>query len=170
MKIAKNTVVAVSYELKVDDGESGMVFFEKVEKEKPFYFLFGTGHILPDLEKALEGKTAGDHFEVLIDFENAYGDYDPDKKVIMPKSQFKEEGKKNKDFLKVGNVIPMEDDRGNRMRGEIIKIDYKGVHMDFNSPLAGYDLLFKGEIISVREADEEEIAHGHVHGPGGHQH
>jgi FKBP-type peptidyl-prolyl cis-trans isomerase SlyD len=170
MKIEKNKVVALSYELHVDDGENGKEFFERVTKEQPFYFLFGTGHVLPALEAALEGKEKGDIFEVFIDYENAYGDYDESKKVILPKANFKENGQKQKDLLKVGKVIPMQDDQGNQLRGEIIKIDYKGVHMDFNSPLAGFDLYFKGEIVSIRDAEPEEVEHGHVHGPGGHQH
>jgi len=170
MKIEKNKVVAISYDLQVDDGENGKTFFERVEKENPFYFLFGTGHVLPALEEAFSGKEAGDTFEVFIDFENGYGDYDESKKVIVPKVNFKEDGKKAKDMLKVGKVITMKDDQGNQMRGEILKIDYKGVHMDFNSPLAGFDLYFSGEIVSVRNAEPEEIDHGHVHGAGGHQH
>lgn len=170
MKIEKNKVVGLSYELFVDDGESGMEYFESVNKEEPFFFLFGAGQVFPLLEADLEGKEVGYKFEIFIDYENGYGDYDETKKVIIPKAKFKEDGKKQKDLLKVGNVIPMQDDEGHQYRGEILKIDYKGVHMDFNSPLAGFDLLFKGEIVAVREADPEEIEHGHVHGPGGHQH
>lgn len=170
MTVTKNKVVAVAYELHVDDGESGKVFEERVTQEEPFYFLFGAENVFPALEEAIAGKSAGDTFEVFIDFENAYGDYDETKKVIVPKSSFKEEVKKNKGFLKVGNVIPMQDDRGNQMRGEVLKVDYKGVHMDFNPPLAGYDLYFKGEIVSIRDADPEEIEHRHVHGPGVHHH
>ncbi len=170
MKVEKNKVVALAYELHVDDGESGKIFFESVTKEKPFYFLFSGTNILPKLEDAIAGKSAGESFEVFIDYENGYGDYDESKRVIVPKSRFKEDGKKQKDLLKIGNVIPMQDDQGNQLRGEIIKIDYKGVHMDFNSPLAGLDLYFKGEIVAIRDADSEEIAHGHVHGPEGHQH
>lgn len=170
MIIEKNKVVAITYELHVDDGENGKEFFEKVEKTAPFHFLFGTGHILPKLEAALEGKSAGDTFEVFIDYENGYGDYDEGKKTIVPKANFKEEGKKEKELLRIGKVITMQDDKGNQHRGEIIKVDYKGVHMDFNPPLAGFDLYFSGEIVLVREAEKEEIEHGHVHGSGGHQH
>ncbi|PSL04509.1 FKBP-type peptidyl-prolyl cis-trans isomerase [Cecembia rubra] len=170
MKVEKNKVVGIAYELHVDDGENGKSFFESVSKDKPFYFLFGAGNILPKLEEAIDGKGVGDSFEVFIDYENGYGDYDESKKVIIPKANFKENGKKQNELLRVGKVIPMQDDKGNQLRGEIIKIDYKGVHMDFNSPLAGLDLYFKGEIVSVREADPEEIDHGHVHGPGGHHH
>jgi FKBP-type peptidyl-prolyl cis-trans isomerase SlyD len=170
MKIEKNKVVSLAYELHVDDGENGKEFYESVNKDKPFYFLYGTGHVLPSLEAALAGKSAGDFFDVFIPFEDGYGDYDESKKVIVPKSNFKEDGKKNKELIKVGKVIPMQDDQGNHLRGEIIKVDFLGVHMDFNSPLAGLDLYFTGEILQVREAEPEEIEHGHVHGVGGHQH
>jgi len=170
MKAEKNKVVSVAYELHVDDGENGKEWMETVPKDQPFLFLFGAGNTLPALEEAILGKEAGDTFEVFIDFENGYGDYDEGRKVIVPKSAFKEEGKKNKNILKVGNVIPMKDDQGNQLRGEVLKVDYKGVHMDFNSPLAGLDLYFKGEIVAVREAEPEEIDHGHVHGPGVHHH
>lgn len=171
MKVENDKVVSVVYELHVDDGESGKEFREKVTKDQPFPFLFGAGNVLPALEKELEGLSVGDHFEVFIDYENAYGDYDESRKVIVPKSNFKdEEGKKAKQLLQVGKVIPMKDDKGNQMRGEILKVDYRGVHMDFNSPLAGFDLYFKGEVVDIREALPEELDHGHVHGPGGHSH
>ncbi len=170
MKAEKDKVVSVAYELHVDDGENGKQWMETVPKDQPFLFLFGAGNTLPALEEAMLGKEAGDTFEVFIDFENGYGDYDESRKVIVPKSAFKEEGKKNKDMLKVGKVIPMKDDQGNQMRGEILKVDYKGVHMDFNSPLAGLDLYFKGEVVAVRDAEPEELEHGHAHGPGVHHH
>lgn len=170
MKAENNKVVAVAYVLRVDDGERGQELHETVKEESPFYFLFGHENVLPKFEEAISGKEAGDTFEVAIDFENAYGDYDDNKKVIIPKANFKEEGKKNKDLLRVGSVVPMQDDKGNQMRGEITKVDYLGVHMDFNPPLAGYDLFFEGKIISIREAQPVEIEHGHVHGPDGHHH
>lgn len=164
----KNKIVSIVYELHVDDGENGKEFFEKVEASEPFAFLFGADNILPKLEEAMDGKEIGDTFQVFIDFLNGYGDYDETKKVILPKSAFKENGEKQRDLLKVGNVIPMQDDKGNQMRGEILKIDYRGVLMDFNSPLAGLDLYFKGEIVGIREAEPIELEHGHAHGPDGH--
>jgi FKBP-type peptidyl-prolyl cis-trans isomerase SlyD len=170
MKAEKDKVVAVAYVLRVDDGESGQEEYESVGEDAPFYFLFGHQNVLPMFEAAIEGKSAGETFSVAIDFENGYGDYDEAKKVIIPKANFKEEGKKNKDLLKVGSVIPMQDDKGNQMRGEVTKVDYLGVHMDFNPPLAGFDLFFEGKIVSIREAQPVEIEHGHAHGPDGHHH
>lgn len=170
MKAEKDKVVAVAYTLMVNDGESGQELFESVSEASPFYFLFGHQNVLPKFEEALAGKEVGETFSVFIDFENGYGDYDDSKKVIIPKANFKEEGKKNRDLLKVGSVIPMQDDKGNQMRGEITKVDYLGVHMDFNPPLAGYDLYFEGKVMAIREAEQVEIEHGHVHGPDGHHH
>jgi FKBP-type peptidyl-prolyl cis-trans isomerase SlyD len=165
-----NMVIAVSYTLMVDDGETGFRWYETVTDADPFYFLFGHHNLLPALEKVLEGKSVGDSFSVVIGFEEGYGDYDDSKRVIIPKANFKEDGKKNRDILRVGNVIPMQDDKGNHLRGEVLKVDYMGVHLDFNSPLAGLDLQFEGKIVSIREAVPVEIEHGHVHGPDGHHH
>lgn len=170
MKIEKNKVIGIAYQLKVDDGESGMIDYENVPENQPFLFLFGTGAVFPKFEEALEGKSMGDEFSVFIDFENAYGDYYEERKTIIPKANFKQEGQKSKDILKVGAVIPMQDDKGNQVKGEITKIDYMGVHMDFNPPLAAHDLQFDGKIVLIRDAQPEEIEHGHVHGPDGHHH
>jgi len=170
MKAEKDKVVSIAYELFVDDGELEKVFMEKVPKEKPFSFLFGAGNILPALEEEISGKSTGDAFEAFIDFENGFGDYDESKKVIVPKSAFKETGKKGKGVPKVGDMVPMKDDQGNQLTGEVLKVDYKGVHMDFNAPLAGMDLHFSGELVDIRDATPEEIEHGHAHGPGGHHH
>ena len=170
MIASNNMVVAVSYTLMVDDGETGFRWYETVTDADPFYFLFGHHNLLPALEQVLEGKSVGDTFSVLIGFEEGYGDYDDSKRVIIPKANFKEDGKKNRDLLRVGNVIPMQDDKGNHLRGEVLKVDYMGVHLDFNSPLAGLDLQFEGKIVSIREAVPVEIEHGHVHGPDGHHH
>ena len=170
MIVAKDKVVAVAYVLQVTDGSGPREIFENVEESAPFYFLVGYHNVLPKFEEAIAGKEVGDTFSVFIDFENGYGDYEEAKNVIIPKANFKEDGKKNKDLLKVGSVIPMQDDKGNQMRGEITKVDYLGVHMDFNPPLAGYDLYFEGKVIAIRDAQPIEIEHGHVHGPDGHHH
>ncbi|HSI76343.1 MAG TPA: FKBP-type peptidyl-prolyl cis-trans isomerase [Lunatimonas sp.] len=170
MVAEKNKIVSIVYELHVDDGENGKEFFEKVEASEPYAFLFGADNLLPKLEEAMSGKGIGDTFEVSIGYLDGYGDYDESKKVIVPKTAFKEDGKLQRDLMKVGKVVSMQDDKGNPMQGEILKIDYRGILMDFNSPLAGLDLYFKGEIVGIREAEPIELEHGHAHGPDGHHH
>jgi FKBP-type peptidyl-prolyl cis-trans isomerase SlyD len=146
------------------------VFFEKTEKENPFTFLYGTGSLLPDFENNISGLKSGDSFDFSIAYDEAYGDYDEEKVVSVPKTAFKVDGKMNEDIIRMGNVIPMQDSEGNHLQGEIVGIDFSSVQMDFNHPLAGMDLYFKGEIVEVRDAQPEELEHGHVHGPGGHHH
>jgi len=72
--------------------------------------------------------------------------------------------------LFVGNDIPMQNNEGQTLMGKVLEITDDKVKMDFNHPLAGLDLFFKGEILDVRKATAEEIEHGHVHGPEGHHH
>ena len=85
----------------------------------------------------------------------------------VPKNIFEVDGKIDENLLKVGNMVPMMDAEGRRMNGKILTIDAEAVQMDFNHPMAGNDLFFKGEVSEVREATEEELNHGHAHGDGG---
>ncbi len=80
------------------------------------------------------------------------------------------DGKIEDGLLEIGNQITMQDQNGNPLDGIVMEVSDQSVKMDFNHPLAGQDLHHLGEIIDVREATTEEIDHGHVHGPHGHQH
>jgi FKBP-type peptidyl-prolyl cis-trans isomerase SlyD len=90
---------------------------------------------------------------------------------MIPSNVFHDDnGNFDNDMFKVGAMIPMSDSEGNHMHGKIVEVDSENVKMDFNHPLAGTDLHFQGEILDIREATEDELAHGHVHGEHGHQH
>lgn len=169
MTIAPHHVVALSYELWVDDGENGKTFKEKSEEGQPLVFLFGTGSLLPKFEAAIEGLTVGASKEFMLNYEDGYGDYNEEMIVPVPRSVFTSD-KKQSVVPIVGKVIPMRDGQGNLMQGTVVKLDGDQVVMDFNHPMAGFDLYFNVQILQVRAATPEEIAHGHVHGPGGHQH
>jgi FKBP-type peptidyl-prolyl cis-trans isomerase SlyD len=169
MTIAPQHVVALSYELWVDDGENGKTFKEKSDEGQPLVFLFGTGTLLPKFEDAILGLSKGDGKEFMLPFEDGYGDYDEEMIVPIPRSVFTAD-KEQTVVPIVGKVIPMRDGQGNLMQGTVVKLEKEHVVMDFNHPMAGYDLFFKVQILDVRVATAEEIAHGHVHGPGGHQH
>lgn len=168
MTVGQNKVVSVNYTLK-NKGTGEQV--EQTSKEQPFVFIFGTGGLLPDFESNLNGKKAGDTFDFFIDAANGYGTRQEDHVVMIPIGAFQaEDGKLDEENVKVGVTLPMVDNDGNRMYGQVLEINSEFVKMDFNHPLAGHDLHFTGEILDVREATEEELAHGHVHGPGGHHH
>jgi FKBP-type peptidyl-prolyl cis-trans isomerase SlyD len=88
----------------------------------------------------------------------------------LPKDVFKIDGELQEDMLVEGNIIPLQDQQGNPMQGVVLEIGGDTVKMDLNHQLAGKTLHFSGEVLEVREATKEEIAHGHVHGPDGHHH
>lgn len=155
MKIEANKVVSLSYELTVDGD-----VIETVKADKPMQFIFGTGYLLPKFESHIEGKTAGDTFEFTLAAADAYGEEDPDAIVELPKHIFEVDGKIEDGLLTVGNALPMADANGNRLNGIISELRDDVVVMDFNHPLAGATLHFKGAVVTVREATGEELTNG----------
>lgn len=165
MKIAKHTVPSVTYTLVVD-GE----VVDMAEKEKPLMFIHGIGMMVPGFESNLEGLEAGAKYEFKLTPDEAYGAYNDEAVVSLPISTFMVDGKVNRDMLNVGQVVPMQDQNGSPLNGTVLEVSDEAVKMDFNHMLAGKELNFTGEILEVREATKEELEHGHIHGPGGHQH
>lgn len=168
LTISENKVVRLTYELSEDSKKDEVI--EKVDADQPATFLFGVGGLLPEFEENLFGLKEGDSFKFSIASENAYGPIDPNALVDIPKEAFTIDGKLQDDMLQVGSILPMRDNEDNFLQGRIMELRDDVVIMDFNHPLAGKDLYFKGTIIDVREATAEEISHGHVHGEGGHHH
>lgn len=144
---------------------------EATNTENPLVFLCGVGGMIPKFEQELNGLKAGDSFSFSIEAHEAYGTSDENQIVMIPTNVFHDEkGQFDHAYFKVGAIIPMSDSEGNHLRGTIREVSDEAVKMDFNHPLADVDLHFKGEITDVRTATPDEIAHGHVHGPGGHHH
>jgi FKBP-type peptidyl-prolyl cis-trans isomerase SlyD len=164
MKIEKNKVVALTYELHSSTQElKDRAHVETTDHNNPLVFLFGAGNMIPDFEKNLEGKSPGDTFEFSIKANNAYGESDPAAIVSLPLDIFKVDGIVDLNLLQTGKIIPLSDDEGNQMNAKVLKIEAETVLMDFNHQLAGHDLHFKGKIAEVRDATPDEISHGHVH-------
>ncbi len=168
MKVGNKKVVTLTYELRQNDASGQLI--QKVEKDRPFVYLFGVGGLLPKFEESLNGLQTGDNFSFELNSDEAYGQ--PTKEAILDldKNIFVVDGKIEDGLLEIGNQITMQDQNGNPLDGIVMEVSDQSVKMDFNHPLAGQDLHFSGEIIDVREATTEEIDHGHVHGPHGHQH
>ncbi|PZX60375.1 FKBP-type peptidyl-prolyl cis-trans isomerase SlyD [Algoriphagus ratkowskyi] len=171
MKIAENTVVGLTYELKVskeaDEIESAPFSVEVRDTEDPFYFLFGASDLPAKFEELLIGKERGEDFSFIVPVAEAYGEIDEDLIVTLPKSQFSGENGFNPEMLEEGNFLPLMDEDGYPMQAKILKDMGEDVLLDFNHPLVGFDLHFEGNIEEVREATEDELAHGHVHGAHG---
>lgn len=168
MVIGTNKVVAVHYTLTEGTAEGQMV--ESTEGREPLVFIFGVGMMLPEFERNLEGLKTGDKFAFAIPSADAYGEYDDTALVEVPKNIFEQNGKIPDGLLEVGNVLPLQDQDGNRLQGMVAWVGLDKVKLDFNHPMAGVDLFFTGHVESLREADASELEHGHVHGAGGHHH
>lgn len=168
MNIQKDMVVSVSYQLHEQGFEGPMV--EKTTAENPLTFLFGSGSLLADFEDNLAGLATGDNFQFKIEAANGYGLVNPQAVVDLPMDTFVVDGAVASDLLVVGKVIPMQDQHGRRLQGKIVAITDTTVKIDFNHPMAGKDLYFKGQVEQLRAATPSELEHGHAHGPGGHQH
>ncbi len=170
MIISDEKAVTVNYYLTANKGNEREELIEETSNEHPFVFLFGFGGVLPDFESNLSGKKKGDKFDFRIGANNGYGLFEKDYVVKIDIAAFNVDGKFDDSRVKVGRDIEMSDAEGNPLVGKVIEITDEHVEMDFNHPLAGYDLHFIGEVLDVRDATSEELAHGHVHGPGGHHH
>lgn len=161
MKIEKNAVVSLTYEL--SDASGALV--EKTAD--PISYLHG-GYdgIFPAVEEALHGKSVGDKFSVSMEPDDAFGEYEHDLVRVEPRSMFPEE-------IAVGMQFEggSEDDEDEDfMLYTVTEISDDEVTVDGNHPLAGKSLVFSGTVTDVRAASAEELAHGHVHGEGGHHH
>jgi FKBP-type peptidyl-prolyl cis-trans isomerase SlyD len=162
MSISKNKVVTLHYTLKEGAEDGPMI--EETLGQSPLSFIFGIGQMIPGFEANLENKKAGSKYAFLLSPEEAYGGQQPNAIVDIPKSNFKDpEGVLDEEAIKVGNPVRMKNQEGRTFQGTIIEDKGEILVVDFNHPMAGKSLHFSGEIVSVREASAEEIAHGHVH-------
>ena len=172
MQISGNTIVGLTYELKVTkEGEESAPFSVEIRDEKgPFYFLFGNSGLPEKFEENLKGKDEGDAFNFTLEMEDAYGEADDELIVNVPKDQLSKDRGFTPDMLKEGNFLPLVDEEGYSMQAKVMKDLGNELLLDFNHPLVGFSLHFDGQIHQVREATEAEIAHGHIHGENGEEH
>ena len=158
--IGENSVVTVNYTLTDDAGK----VLDSSDGSKPMVYLHGTGSIVPGLEKALVGKGAGDSLKVRVAPAEAYGELIPDGIKTIERSAFE-----GVDVVEVGMAFDAEAPDGTEQHIVVTKVEGDNVTIDINHPLAGVALNFDIKILSVREATEEELDHGHSH-EDGHSH
>ncbi|WP_025761592.1 FKBP-type peptidyl-prolyl cis-trans isomerase [Dyadobacter tibetensis] len=170
MKIERNNVVALSYNLQIPDNDGELDLVEVVTEEEPMYFIQGVSGLPEGFEEQLEGLEVGAEFDFMVSAEEGYGEFDPEAIVDLPKSIFDMPDVEQEELLQIGNVIPMTNEDGEKMHGQIVELKDDVVVMNFNHPLAGKDMHFQGKVLSIRAATESELEHGHVHGEGGVDH
>lgn len=168
MVIEEKKVVTVHYTLTKGSADGTLV--ESSIGSEPLAFIYGIGMMIPDFEANLKGMKPGDPFAFGIQAADAYGEYDEAAMAEVPKSMFEEDGEIPEGLLEIGNTLPLEDDQGFSFEGIVLAVNEEKVKLDFNHPLAGVDLFFTGHVESIRDAEPEELEHGHVHGDGGHHH
>ncbi len=167
MSTTKNNVITVDYTLFKDAATGEMI--ESTEGKQPLVFLSGVGQMIPEFEENVANLAVGESFSFGIKAENAYGVKSDEAIIELPQDMFMQEGKMVKEVV-VGNILPLEDQNGHVHPAKVVSINDASVTMDVNHPLAGQDLHFTGSVVEVREATEDEIQHGHVHGAGGVEH
>jgi FKBP-type peptidyl-prolyl cis-trans isomerase SlyD len=160
MTIGDDTVVSFHYKLRDAEG----TFNETSEGGSPVVYMHGHNNIVPGLESQLTGKKSGDKFTATVAPEGGYGPRNESAVQRVPLKHVATRGP-----FTVGQMVVVNTRDGGR-QARVVKVGHFNVDLDLNHPLAGKTLEFDIEVVEVRAATEEELAHGHAHGPGGHGH
>jgi FKBP-type peptidyl-prolyl cis-trans isomerase SlyD len=161
MQIAKNTVATIDYTLTDPQGQ----VIDTSKGRQPLSYLHGASNIIPGLESALEGKSAGEVVNVTVPPEKGYGPRDPNLLQSVPRSNFQ-----GVNDIKPGMQFQAQTPQGGQHVVTVVKVDPQNVTVDANHPLAGMELKFDVTVVDVRQASPEEINHGHAYGVNGHHH
>ncbi len=153
-------VISFHYTLKNDTG----TVLESSHGDEPMSYLEGAGQIIQGLEAAIKGMKKGEKKSVFVASKDAYGEFDEELIVAVPRAQIP------KKDVKVGDQFHADSAEGQSRTVVVTEVTDKEVIVDGNHPLSGQDLNFDVEILDVRPATKEEMSHGHAHGPGGHNH
>jgi FKBP-type peptidyl-prolyl cis-trans isomerase SlyD len=157
--VQKDVVVSMEYTLQVDGEE-----IDSSKGQDPLQFLVGYGNIISGLEHEMMGMKVGDSKDVVIQPADAYGEYDDEAFINVPRGEFP------KDMpVEEGLELSVRDDQGQSRYARIDAIDGDTVTLNFNHPLAGDELHFNVKVVELRAPTQEELEHGHVH-QGGHHH
>jgi FKBP-type peptidyl-prolyl cis-trans isomerase SlyD len=159
MQIADQRVVTIDYTLTDERGE----VLDSSNGEEPLTYIHGTGNIVPGLETALMGKSAGDSVKITIPAAEGYGERDEELVQDVPRDRFPGED------IEVGMRFHAQGSEGSQVV-TVVAVDDSKVTVDGNHPLAGMNLAFDVKVLEVREATAEELAHGHIHGEGDDHH
>ena len=152
-----NKYITVAYKLyAIEEGERELI--EEATAAHPFQFISGLGLTLEAFEKELKDLRSGDKFDFTIAVADAYGEYDEDHVIDLPKDIFLIDGKFDNERIVEGAIIPLLSEDGRQFNGSVVKVKDDVVVMDMNHPLAGCDLNFVGEVVTNRPATNEELA------------
>ena len=149
--------ITVAYSLYTDNAEGVHELVEQAPVEHPFQFITELGVALEAFEAKLKDLNAGDEFDFILSVDEAYGPYEQEHVIELPKSTFMLNGRFQKDVIFEGAVIPLVNADGNRFQGLVLEVKEEVVIIDLNHPLAGKELHFKGSVVTSREATDAEV-------------
>jgi len=158
--VQKDVVVSMEYTLHVDEEE-----IDSSKGQDPLQFLVGHGNIISGLEREMIGMKTGDSKDVIVQPADAYGEFDEDAFMDVPRGEFPKDMS-----LEEGVELSVRDDSGQSRYARVDTIEGETVTLNFNHPLAGDELSFYVKVVGLREPTSEELEHGHVHEGGGHHH
>jgi FKBP-type peptidyl-prolyl cis-trans isomerase SlyD len=161
MSIKDNSAVSFHYSLTDDEGQQ----LDSSAGKEPLAYLHGAGNIIPGLENALTGKAVGDSMTVAVSAAEGYGEVQQELIQDVPRTSFQ-----GVEQIEVGMQFEAQTGQGGTVPVTVTAVTDETVTVDGNHPLAGKNLNFDVSIEAVRDATAEELEHGHVHGPGGHEH
>ena len=161
MSIKDNSAVSFHYSLTDDEGQQ----LDSSAGKEPLAYLHGAGNIIPGLENALTGKAVGDSMTVAVSAAEGYGEVQQELIQDVPRTSFQ-----GVEQIEVGMQFEAQTGQGGTVPVTVTAVTDETVTVDGNHPLAGKNLNFDVSIEAVRDATAEELEHGHIHGPGGHQH
>ena len=161
MSIKDNSAVSFHYSLTDDEGQQ----LDSSAGKEPLAYLHGAGNIIPGLENALTGKAVGDSMTVAVSAAEGYGEVQQELIQDVPRTSFQ-----GVEQIEVGMQFEAQTGQGGTVPVTVTAVTDETVTVDGNHPLAGKKLNFDVSIEAVRDATAEELEHGHVHGPGGHEH
>ncbi len=156
MQISKHKVASIHYTLTDNDGK----VLDSSAGREPLVYIQGIGNLIPGMEEGLEGKSKGDKLKIKVSPEKGYGVKDEALQQSVPRSAFGDQD------VRVG--MQFQTNQGGIVT--VTKVGLSEITVDANHPLAGVELNFDVEVLDIRSATQEELDHGHVHGPGGHHH
>lgn len=149
--------ITVAYSLYTDNAEGVHELVEQAPVEHPFQFITELGVALEAFEAKLKDLNAGDEFDFTLSVDEAYGPYEQEHVIELPKSTFMLNGRFQKDVIFEGAIIPLVNADGNRFQGLVLEVKDEVVIIDLNHPLAGKELHFKGSVVTSREATDAEV-------------
>ena len=158
MVVKPQTVVTCQYDMYLTDNNAQEELYEQATADRPLIYCHGEGMMLPAFEAALEGKNVGDKFDFHINYQDAYGPYDPDGRITLDKKMFYN-GDNEFDSERVysGAIVPMNTTDGQIVNAQVIEVTDNNVTIDLNHPYAGCNMHFVGSIIDIREATPAEL-------------